>query len=486
MTSAPSIRILIASCLFMVLCFVSGRPQLFSDTKSYYALGQETGTLLKIPPPSDAGIALRGRPLDAQQSVSETKLAYTVAATRSPYYSLYLYILDRIGTTWAVVAAQAVLAACLLYIASRALGSGDNYLLTSLVLAGLSSLPIFIFFVMPDFFAGTSILGAALLIFYRPMLSSGERMFLWILTTAGCLFHTTHIPIIGGAAALTWLLYLVFPLGRPDVRRGSLIVVGSALIGVVGSVVYPLGVQMIRHEPIYAPPFIAARLIADGPGRDYLRSVCKGDEPYGFCHFAQQPLDDSNFILWSKEPDKTVFQAANYDLRVRIIKEQPGFVWAVIRNYPIAVAAAAWRNVYGQFFQYGTWDVLADITPKYQEAEFAIFTSLVPGTAGCRDGTISCDTRLNIRMMDDIIGTTLLVSLLVIATLLVTARVDPRRWLPLLLFVFVCFLINALVCGLLSGNSQRYQSRVTWLIPAIAMFMIGHWRRTVRSVGKIE
>jgi hypothetical protein len=39
-------------------------------------------------------------------------------------------------------------------------------------------------------------------------------------------------------------------------------------------------------------------------------------------------------------------------------------------------------------------------------------------------------------------------------------------------------ILNAIVCGALSGPWGRYQARVMWLLPMIAMLLFEHWRRS--------
>jgi hypothetical protein len=60
---------------------------------------------------------------------------------------------------------------------------------------------------------------------------------------------------------------------------------------------------------------------------------------------------------------------------------------------------------------------------------------------------------------------------------------DDRRWLGLILLTAAFVLSNAAVCGALSAPVPRYQARLIWLIPALALLiggsMLARWRRHV-------
>ena len=57
-------HVALAALLLMLLCFAAGRPQPFSDTRAYYALGQEFALSAAPGDHGDASVhALRGRAL---------------------------------------------------------------------------------------------------------------------------------------------------------------------------------------------------------------------------------------------------------------------------------------------------------------------------------------------------------------------------------------------------------------------------------------
>ena len=472
-------NIVIGALLLLLMCVASGRPQVFADTKSYYALGREAASLVHKPDAAqDSAEILRGRSLPPADAASETRLAYTVSASRSPYWSVLFYLAVQIGSAWLVVAMQAAVAAGVLWIAASAFGVRSSYLAIVAGLAALSSLPVQVMFLMPDLFAGLAVVSALVLTTARDRLPRWHAAALWAVLAASALFHTSHILIIailgGGTLALS-----AFPRHRALIRPGAAVLMAAA-VGAAGAIAFPLAVHALRGQPIYAPPFLSARLIADGPGRAVLKHDCKTGNEWGWCAYIDRPLVDVNTILWNEDPATASFQAANYDRRVRIIGEQTRFVLRVVQAYPVAVATTVLGNIGHLFLQYGSAEALGDPTARYRDPSFAVFSHIVPDTQACQDGRASCASRLNVPVLNGVIGIALLVSCLGIAALLGTAA-GRQSWGAAVIFVVAALLVNAVVCGGISGNAERYQSRVTWLIPMIALVMAADWIARRRS-----
>ena len=63
-----------------------------------------------------------------------------------------------------------------------------------------------------------------------------------------------------------------------------------------------------------------------------------------------------------------------------------------------------------------------------------------------------------------------------------------RRWTPrlagLALVIIPAVLANAFVTGVLSTVEDRYQSRVVWLIPFLAVILIFTWLATLRAASQ--
>lgn len=461
-------RIAAGAVLLLLLCLVAGRPQPFSDTRAYYALGQEVA-LTAAPGDHQAASthALRGQVLPPAAAKAQTRLAYTVAASRSPYWSLLFFLAASAGTTWLVVALQALTAAAMLWLALRALAAERAYLPVVALLAIASSLPVEVMFLMPDLFAGLAILSALALAAPRAEVGRAGKAALWLCAAAGALFHTSHLMVLAALGVLT----LAAGWRRPAEVRAGAAILFAAVVGLAGALAYPAAVRAIRGEPIYAPPFVSARLIADGPGRALLAQDCRATpDAWGWCPYLRQPMVDVNTILWDHTPAHASFQAADYDRRVRIIREQGRFAVAVATRFPAAVAAEVVRNVGSLFLQYGTVETLGDPTALYRRPAFAVLTDITPGARACAAAG-TCAPRVDIPLLDAIIGLVLLASIAGIAALLATGGARAG-WTRPVLIVLAGLTLNALACGAISGAAQRYQSRVTWLVPLLAGAML--------------
>ncbi|WP_144033536.1 hypothetical protein [Sphingomonas guangdongensis] len=459
---------------------------MFSDTKAYYALGQgAVGGLLPHRPSAEMDetiVSLRGRSMTAAETRAETRLAYTVAASRSPYWSGLFYLAVELGTAWLVVALQALTAAATVWVAARAFGVAHAYLPIVAVLALATSLPVTVMFLMPDLFAGLAIVAAGALVGRRVAITRAEMAISLSVMAAGALFHTSHMLLLaalgGGTAVIAGLVRRYRKLFVP-----ALAVFSAAIVGVAGAIAFPVAVQIIRGEPVYAPPFLSARLIADGPGRALLRQTCQRGDEWGWCAYRDRPLRDVNVILWDSDPTVATFQAADYHLRVRMIREQPRFVLAVLSRYPGQVAANTVRNVANLFLQYGTDEMLGDPSDRFQDPEFRIFKSIVPGTQDCAAGTASCASRLDLVTLDRVIGTVLFTSWLALAVLL-ASPVAREQWGRAITVLLAGIALNAIICGAISGNAQRYQARLTWLVPFFALAIGADVLRRRRTAGR--
>ena len=238
-------RILLGAMLLLVLCVVSGRPQVFSDTKSYYALGHEAASVFQTPRPAQASAEiLRGRPLAAVEAASETRLAYTVSASRSPYWSVLFYVAVELGSAWLVVVLQSLVAAVIVWTAAAAFGVRHAYLPIVAGLALLSSLPVQVMFLMPDLFAGLAILAALVLVVARDRLTRGAAVTLWIVMAASALFHTSHLLLIATLGA------------------------GTLVVSILR-----------RHRAVWRPGAAMLAAAAVGSGRRDRLSACRADDP---------------------------------------------------------------------------------------------------------------------------------------------------------------------------------------------------------------
>ncbi|MEJ0022163.1 MAG: hypothetical protein WDN76_01020 [Alphaproteobacteria bacterium] len=277
--------------VLMLPIFINGRVFPFTDSATYFQTGY--GTLRTI----FDGIGL---------PISEFSRSYLAA--RSPYYGVAITVLEWIGTLWLIVLVNAIGSAILLRATARILDHARANAIYSYLIVGLtifSALPLFVGFIMPDITAAFEIMAIGLMVFYPTHLTIGEKVLLWTTIMAALAFHPTHgmIALFIVPMALTLRHFM----GQTDVRRRAAIL-GSAMVVGMGAWALFAAVNNSSPKPQYSPPFVMARLLADGPGAKYLRAACAKDKnAYALCAYKDLKFKNSDEILWSWHRDKGVF-----------------------------------------------------------------------------------------------------------------------------------------------------------------------------------
>jgi putative flippase GtrA len=482
---------LIGALLALAVIAANGRPAVFTDSDNYVKAGKNliAGVASVVAPETRA--APPG-PVDPRaEAIAKRKQAYalTSMAARSPYYGALLYGLSKIGTIWLVAAVQAFAMAWLLFLLWRAMAPGApgwTYYALMAALAGLTSLPFAAGFTVPDVFAAGAAMAAVLLIVYRDKLMRWERLGCWLLLAYGFAIHTSHWLTGVAVLGLGLLTGLALRAPRAVLARGAL-VVGAALVAAQAlNMAYAAGVRAQMGGELRHPPFLTARVLADGPGRDYLRQACARGEQWTLCKFAHKPLDDSDEILWSNRKALGVFNLASPAERLAIEKQEPAFVLAVIRHDPWGQFAASMRNWGEQLVAVHVDEAMKDPS-IYLRSRYWRTTNLAPmiqavGPCTAQGG---CEPRFDAKALGSLHRGVLLLALALLVWRLAQSDVgralrqrdwrDPRtRVLVAVGLILAAVVINAAVCGILSGPFARYQTRVSWLIAASAgLLMLG-------------
>ncbi len=474
---------LLGAAMLMWVALADGRPAVFSDTALYYDQAEYLFEALHwlspiqaVSPPGDPA-ALPARPGAPNMSAAIDK-------ARSPVYGAPVYVLQRAGGVWLVALAQAWAAAGAVYLLCRAASPappGWRYLALMAGVAALTPLPFFTGWVMPDAFAGVAGCGLLILLVYPDRLGRGALTGVAALTAYGLAVHRSNLLDAAGVAGCAVFLLRLGGLGWAGVAGRIGMVTITALAALAMSVVVYGPIRARAGQPIGSPPFMSARVLADGPGRSFLRRACAGGgSPYALCAYRDRPLATSDQILWSHNRHEAVFYAASPATRLRMEREDVRFALAESLSEPRAQGLASARNALQQFaFAY----VDDPLKPQgfYVADGFWRRTSLpriVPDAAAC-GGESACPPRISKPISWVLEGAGLLLGALLLAWRLSAGDVfdvlrrragvgwrDPRvRALTALGLVVGLLTVNALVCGALSGPFPRYQARLIWLFP---------------------
>ena len=492
--AVAAIRIGLAALCLLAVVLLNGRPAAFPDTAFYYSQGRQLAQRAGLARPADA-LAARSDP-----TAPGSPGAAEVSGARAPGYGLALYAAHRLGSLWLLAAAQAAIAAWLLWVLARVVlirRVGRAYCLLVPGLAAGSSLPFFAGFAMPDLFAALGALAMVLLVLGGGRLRRAEQLALAALVAISAALHSSHLLVFAGLAAtmalgalVPWLRNLMasrLPLALAALAAGALLTLAGSQLAAAA-----------QGGPQGQPPFLTARALADGPGRAYLRSACaRAPSAYTLCRFADRPLDRTEDILWSKDPTTGVFGLSDPATRRALEQEQPRFVLAVIAADPAGALAAALRNWAVQLATFRVEEPLRNPADFLGHPEMAASSLplLIPDMGPCRRAPDSCRARLPFDLLALLHEVVLILSVAFVGWRLSKPDVrhtlsrpkddedpgDLRRLLALTGLLIAAVLINAAVCGMLSGSFPRYGARMVWLVP-LAALLLGA-RLGLRSAG---
>ena len=411
---------------------------------------------------------------------------------RSLLYSLLILPFHQNRTPWPVIAFQALLVAYVIWLVARSLLVRRliaSYLLLIALLSLLTSLSWFTSLIMPDVLGPVLYLCIYLLVFARDTLSGAERLTLALISAWAAAAHLTHLVL---AAGLCVLFVLLLPFRQFETRSRLKAVAAIALILFLAAAAQIALNAYLTGAPSFnadAPPYLMARVIADGPGRWYLRQHCANapaaNSPlkpaahvaravaettpprFALCDFSQDLTDDADDFLWG---EKGVWSTASDESKERMNNEEAAFVWATLRAYPLALLSASIFNSWQQLTNFGIFIFDAN---AWMVAEF---DNALPGQRAVFSKSLQSRNALPLDFFSSLLNWTVLVSLALIAIFIpLTWRHFFPRLAALALIIISTVLANALVTGAFSTVEDRYQSRVIWLIPLLAFLLAFAW-----------
>jgi len=387
---------------------------------------------------------------------------------RSFIYSLGILPFHWNVTLWPVVALHALLTAYVIWLVARSILPRQTvlcYLVLFLLLSLLTSLSWFVCLIMPDILGPLLYLCIYLLVFARESLSRVERLAVMLIAWWAVTSHMTHLMLATGTCILLALLLIFLRKSMRPRWRG----VGEvALI-----VMLAAGAQLALHAYLYGepsldtdrPPYLMARVIADGPGRRYLEEHC-GEVKFAICGRLQDLPDNSDDFIWA---DSGIWQSASDETAKRLRQEEIPFVLATLRAYPREQISKSAANFWEQLTTFGFELDANDWILKQ-------FDSVVPGERSRYLQSRLAQNAIPFDFFMLVHGWTVIASLVVIGLFIPRMwRRRPPRLLGLGGVIVFTVVANAFVTGVLSMVEDRYQSRVVWLVPLLAGVLVLDW-----------
>lgn len=421
---------------------------------------------------------------------------------RPIYYGLFSFLLNWRTSPWPVIVIQSAIISALIWITAKSVfcaGRPNVVLLIGILLSIGSSLPWFVGKIMPDIFTSALFLAVLIICFGWNRLEPIERWFTLLLIPASIAFHNANLLI---ALSTLPTIAIVFLLGwRPErnARRQFGALTASFILGagalVTNNAIYNRG-------PIGPPGgsiFLLAKLLDDGPALWILEKQCP-ERFYLLCtqlsrlqayrdNFLTQPtiLGHEYSFLWNSRwhgynlTDYFLWNGPASDLgvdNVEVQQEAHQIVTAALLTYPYEQFRASAHNALRQFFRIA---IGYEIVPYDEDDPPSFAIRRAYGELVYRSYRASSQM---LGSLDFTLPNLLQLTLLAGSVCsLIGVALWYRRFDRLILYVVaftIVFLIgNAVVTGMLSDLSDRYQSWVVWLVPFIAALSIVHVKRGV-------
>jgi len=406
-----------------------------------------------------------GRPV-LQQFLHHTR---TFVGMRSELYALCIYFVHWQRNPWPVVALHALITAYLVFLTMRAFfpqRTISRYVATMLLLSAFTSMSWYVSLIMPDILGAPLYLAVCLLLFVPQSLTRLDRMLLPLLMGFCVVSHATHLLIaVFLLAMLTVLLAFRTPLMRD---RGRTLIVFAAIVAIAAAS------QMVLHKYLYGRatldgnrmPYLSARFIADGPEKQYLRTHC-GAEHWMLCdQLDQLPSTDDDFI-WG---DDTIWSRASPQEKQQLLHEEIPLALRTLRTYPKQQVAVSLKAFADQLNDFGVNDFDNNMWMEDHIEE------TMPGAHAAYERSLQAHDRVPSNFFTELQRWPVFLAVLVLVVLL-PGIVRRSEW-PFAGFCVVLvpvLIANAFVVATLSEVDSRYQARVIWLLPLLAIIALYRW-----------
>ena len=343
----------------------------------------------------------------------------------------------------------------------------------SAALSLLTPLGVYTGFLMPDVFAPLVILCIGTLAVYWRQLGRADRWLLSVILLFGLLAHASH-----GVLAVSLLALALAARGLSRRWRGlstaALVVTAGCIAGAVAAEwAFSKAVTKAVGAPPLRLPHPMARLIDLGPGTTYLRQHCP-DSGFAACAYLQNYPTIWDDFLFSTDPAKGAFALADVATKRRLSEEQLRFVGEVIRFDPAGVVRGIGADVLRQLVNFRV-DISA-----YGSRGLAMYEGRVPDSIFA-DMQASRAASQQAPLNNWLTVSTYALALASLVVLLVgwlrpgSPAASPadsaagQRFTDLVWVVVAGVVANAVICATLASSLDRFQARVIWLLPFMAL-----------------
>ena len=462
---------LVATMLLSWPLLVFGHPSYIQDSAAYYKGGRAAVSfaLANLFSPETISTT-QSASQDPASAVAAGKMAGNeIKAARSVTYSIAAYALSAPRATLLVLALAQAAATAMIIVATLGAFGGLSARRTAISLLALSLTttvaPVSVLLI-PDIFAGLLIGSMVLLATALSRLSLGVRLLCVGIAAFAVTAHPSNIPIAAGMTALGIVWTLVSHFRRIRQSKWALLWVGAPLL--IGGLTLMAINRVAFGESSLAGkryPFALSRSVNNGPGRWYLEKNCPHLR-YAICELYPHGLPKGGALEFLWGPEGVTMRATPAQMD-RIRAEEAEIVLAAAREY----SGYEIRRLAGRL----GWQLV-----RFRPVAFDEQMTLDPtGTPQLRYEPQANGWILNILFILSAI------SAVMGSVCLAWAFFKERALRPVVTLLFLGILGNAVTCVLFAAMAERYQARVIWLIPLLALALIPAMGAAPKS-GKVE
>ena len=482
-----------AAMLLLVPAIFNRSPFIFYDTSHYLELGRAILAHASSHLPTTAGSTGAAGSAATGPLPERDHAALSYAGGRSPYYSVFLYGLVQAGGLWAAATAQALICAAALHLSVRAAGLAKPVMTTfglAALLGLFSTAGFYAAMLMPDVFVAIGLICLGLLVSGFGRSSPLTTAAVFLTGAAAVSTHATNAPVLLAAGlAFAGVMWEAFGSRVVAVARPWALGLGMITCGMAAVSAFNLASRAVLHDAPRSPPYLTARVMADGYGRAYLREACRRPGVYALCAYKDRRFRTQDEFLWSADPSQGVFTAVSSLERRRLQNEQVRFVVAAVLNSPRDALSASLDHIVRQLSSFG---VRMEFDQTALSWETMAFNQVTPRAAPEVRRSLAYRHAFPFAAVDVVALLTLAAALITfgwrlsrppVRAALTRSRLRRQPDTPGVLAALLAALLaavafNAALTGAFSGVNPRYEARLIWLIPLLVFLFLGATTRS--------
>jgi hypothetical protein len=465
--------VFIGALIVMILPILNGGPFLYFDTSAYIARAANVVNMF-FPAAPDISISSFVTTSNTQ-TVGVPQSDKIVLGGRSLYFGIFAYA-GWATNIWFPVVVQSLTLSWLVVTLFRHL-SPPRWevvaLLALVVLACLSSASLFAGLIMPDIWAGFMVFALALLWTFGAQMSLGSKSALFLILTFAALIHNSHLALLAALIAFFVLLRLIpSPLHGKSLRhlRIPLLALG---FGIAGQIAYSTAVRVVQDAELIQRPFITAHLVDMGPGTKLIQDSCP-ESGFALCEFADRLPVDWILFLFERDPEIGVFSVASPSVQKALADEQAAFAIRTLMAEPVATLTGLAKDGIAQLWTLS----IDDVALSYKNDAYIVnnFPSdMIDGLSRTRiydNPDLSASLIRIVQITSALSAIVLMIWSLGRVGRGASPDAKASATNSVILILFAGLLFNALICGILASPYGRFQARLIWILPLIAVVIM--------------